>query len=229
MSQKLTILFDLDGTLINTAPDLMNAHNHVMKKFGYSTKSLNEIRNLVGKGASVLIGRSLWGSAKKEFAKITDEKIKKDMVREFIDYYSKNIAEESKPIKGVIEFLKWAKSENISMGVCTNKQEHLAVDLLKKLKIYHYFEYVSGGNTFQYCKPDPRHLINTLEIMNGDLKKAIMIGDSENDADAAKSAGIPMVLLEDGYTEKNIQQINKDYLIKDFTELKKIIQTYLSD
>ena len=129
----------------------------------------------------------------------------------------------------MIEFLKWAKSENISMGVCTNKQEHLAVDLLKKLKIYHYFEYVSGGNTFQYCKPDPRHLINTLEIMNGDLKKAIMIGDSENDADAAKSAGIPMVLLEDGYTEKNIQQIHKDYLIKDFTELKKIIQTYLSD
>ena len=70
MTQKLTILFDLDGTLVDTAPDLMTAHNHVMKKFGYSTRSLDDIRNLVGKGASVLIGRSIWGSAKKEFSKV---------------------------------------------------------------------------------------------------------------------------------------------------------------
>ena len=226
MSQKLTILFDLDGTLINTAPDLMNAHNHVMKKFGYSTKSLDEIRNLVGKGAAVLIGRSLWGSAKKEFAKITDQKIKKDMVNEFINYYSKNIAEESKPIKGVIEFLNWAKSEKISMGVCTNKQEHLAIDLLKKLKIYHFFEYVSGGNTFQYCKPDPRHLTSVIEILDGDVKKSLMIGDSETDANAAKDAGIPIILLEDGYTEKNTSEIYHNHLIKDFEGIEKIVLKY---
>ena len=89
MTQKLTILFDLDGTLVDTAPDLMTAHNHVMKKFGYSTRSVDEIRNLVGKGASVLIGRSIWGSAKKEFSKITDEKIKNEMVKEFISFYGK--------------------------------------------------------------------------------------------------------------------------------------------
>ena len=101
MSQKLTILFDLDGTLVNTAPDLMMAHNHVMEKFGYSTKNLDEIRNLVGKGAAVLIGRSIWGSAKKEFSKITDKKIKNEMVKEFINFYSKNIVVESKLINGV--------------------------------------------------------------------------------------------------------------------------------
>ena len=84
------------------------------------------------------------------------------------------------------------------MGVVTNKQEHLAVDLLKKIKIYDFFEYVAGRNTFEYCKPDPRHLTNTIEIMNGAINKSLMIGDSENDADAAKSAGIPMILLEDG-------------------------------
>ena len=229
MTQKLTILFDLDGTLVDTAPDLMAAHNHVMKKFGYSTRSVDEIRNLVGKGASVLIGRSIWGSAKKEFSKITDEKIKNEMVKEFINFYGKNIVNDSKLIKGVLEFLKWAKSKNISMGVCTNKQEHLAIDLLKKIEIYDYFEYVAGGNTFEYCKPDPRHLTSIIEIMNGDIKKSLMVGDSENDADAAKSAGIPMILVEDGYTDKKIEQIYHNHLIKDFIGIEKIVSKYIND
>ena len=229
MTQKLTILFDLDGTLVDTAPDLMAAHNHVMKKFGYSTRSVDEIRNLVGKGASVLIGRSIWGSAKKEFSRITDEKIKNEMVKEFINFYGKNIVKDSKLIKGVLEFLKWAKSKNISMGVCTNKQEHLAIDLLKKIEIYDYFEYVAGGNTFEYCKPDPRHLTSIIEIMNGDIKTSLMVGDSENDADAAKSAGIPMILVEDGYTDKKIEQIYHNHLIKDFIGIEKIVSKYIND
>ena len=229
MTQKLTILFDLDGTLVDTAPDLMTAHNHVMKKFGYSTRSVDEIRNLVGKGASVLIGRSIWGSAKKEFSKITDEKIKNEMVKEFISFYGKNIVKDSKLIKGVLEFLKWAKSKNISMGVCTNKQEHLAIDLLKKIEIYDYFEYVAGGNTFEYCKPDPRHLTSIIEIMNGDIKTSLMVGDSENDADAAKSAGIPMILVEDGYTDKKVEQIYHNHLIKDFIGIEKIVSKYIND
>ena len=229
MTQKLTILFDLDGTLVDTAPDLMTAHNHVMKKFGYSTRSVDEIRNLVGKGASVLIGRSIWGSAKKEFSRITDEKIKNEMVKEFINFYGKNIVKDSKLINGVLKFLKWAKSKNISMGVCTNKQEHLAIDLLKKIEIYDYFEYVAGGNTFEYCKPDPRHLTSIIEIMNGDIKKSLMVGDSENDADAAKSAGIPMILVEDGYTDKKIEQIYHNHLIKDFIGIEKIVSKYIND
>ena len=229
MTQKLTILFDLDGTLVDTAPDLMTAHNHVMRKFGYSTRSVDEIRNLVGKGASVLIGRSIWGSAKKEFSKITDDKIKNEMVKEFINFYGKNIVKDSKLIKGVLEFLKWAKSKNISMGVCTNKQEHLAIDLLKKIEIYDYFEYVAGGNTFEYCKPDPRHLTSIIEIMNGDIKTSLMVGDSENDADAAKSAGIPMILVEDGYTDKKVEQIYHNHLIKDFIGIEKIVSKYIND
>ena len=84
MTQKYTILFDLDGTLVDTAPDLMKAHNYVMKKYGYKSKSTEEIRNLVGKGASALIGRSLWGNAKEEFAKINNKKIKTEMVKDFI-------------------------------------------------------------------------------------------------------------------------------------------------
>ena len=229
MTQKLTILFDLDGTLADTAPDLMLAHNHVMEKFGYTSKNIDEIRNYVGKGAAVMIGRSLWESARTELSKITDEKIKNEMIKEFLDFYGKNIVVKSKLINGVYNFLKWAKSNNISMGVVTNKQEHLAVDFLKKIKIYDFFEYVAGRNTFEYCKPDPRHLTSSIEIMNGDIKKSIMIGDSENDADAAKSAGITMILLENGYTEKKTEQIYHDHLIKDFIGLEKLIHKYLND
>ncbi len=227
MTQKLTILFDLDGTLVDTAPDLMNAHNHVMRKFGYETKTTEDIRNLAGKGASVMIGRSIWGQAKREFSKILDDKIKSEMIKEFINFYAKNIAVESKLIKGVKEFLKWSRKNNISMGVCTNKQEHLAVDLLKEIKIYDYFEYVAGSNTFDYCKPDPRHLTNVIEIMQGNIKKSIMIGDSETDAEAARNAGMPFILLEDGYTEKKISEIHHDHLIKNFQGIEKIINKYL--
>ena len=228
MTQKLTILFDLDGTLVDTAPDLMNAHNHVMKKFGYETKSTDDIRKLVGQGAKSLIGRSVWGQAKKEFSQVDDKKIKKEMVTEFIDFYGKNIVKESKLINGVYDFLKWSKENQISMGVCTNKQEHLAVDLLKQIKIYDFFEYVAGSNTFDFCKPDPRHLTNVIEIMQGDIKKSIMIGDSESDGNAAKAAGIPFILLEDGYTEKNVNEISHDHLIRDFIGIEKIVHKYLN-
>ena len=227
MKQKFTILFDLDGTLVDTAPDLMRAHNHVMKKFGYPTKSTEEIRNLVGKGAGAMIGRSIWGQAKKEFGKVNDEKVKKEMVIEFVDFYGKNIINESTLINGVKEFLNLCKSQNISMAVCTNKQEHLSNDLLKKIGIYDYFEYVAGSDTFDYCKPDPRHLTSVVEILDGDIKKSIMIGDSETDANAAKAAEIPIILLEDGYTEKNKDEIYHNHLIKDFIGIEKIISEYL--
>ena len=122
MKQKLTILFDLDGTLIDTAPDLMNAHNYVMKKFGYESKSGKEIKALIGKGAGVMISRSLWNSAKIELKNIKEKETKEKMVKEFVNYYGKNILIESKLIKGVKEFLIWCKDKNISMGICTNKQ-----------------------------------------------------------------------------------------------------------
>ena len=227
MKQIYTILFDLDGTLVDTAPDLMMAHNHVMKKFGYQTKTTEEIRELVGQGAGALIGRSIWGQAKKEFGKVQDQKIKDNMTKEFIDFYGKNILHKSTLINGVKEFLVWCKNQKISMGVCTNKTEHLAVDLLKQIGIYDFFEYVAGHNTFDYCKPDPRHLTTIVEILDGDLEKTLMIGDSESDANAAKAAGIPVILLEDGYTEKKTTEIYHNHLIKDFIGIEKIVAKYL--
>ena len=220
MTQIYTILFDLDGTLVDTAPDLMAAHNHVMKKYGKSEKKLSDIKTLAGRGAWIMMQRSF----KEE---IKDEKIKKKMVKEFIDFYSKNINKESKPIKGIFEFLKWAKSKNISMGVVTNKKEFLAIDLLKKIDMYKYFEYVAGADTFEFNKPDPRHLTNVVEIIGGDVKKTIMVGDSEVDGMSAENAKIPFVLVKDGYTEKSTKEIKHDELIEDFKNFDKIIEKYL--
>ncbi len=111
MKQKFTVLFDLDGTLVDTAPDLMHAHNHVMKKFGFNTKSLNDLKSSIGKGAGSMIGRSIWSQAKKEISKVVDEKLKKEMTKEFISFYGENILNESTLINGAKEFLIWCKKK----------------------------------------------------------------------------------------------------------------------
>ncbi len=220
MTQIYTILFDLDGTLVDTAPDLMDAHNHVMRKFGHKEKKLSDIKSLAGRGAWVMMQRAFR-------QEINDEKLKKEMTKEFINFYSENIDRGSKPINGVMEFLSWAKSKNISLAVCTNKQERLAVDLLKKLKMYDYFEYVAGSDTFSFNKPDPRHLTNVVEIIQGDLKKTLMVGDSEVDGKSAENANIPFILVKDGYTEKTSEEIKHDELVKDFKNFDKVIAKYL--
>ena len=220
MTQKLTILFDLDGTLVDTAPDLMGAHNHVMKKFGYPQKSLDDIKHIAGRGAWIMMQRTFRDEIK-------DENLKKEMVKEFINYYAKNIDRGSKPIKGVVKFLEWAKSKQILMAVCTNKQERLAVDLLKKINLSQYFEYIAGCDTFDFNKPDPRHLTNVIDIIGGDINNSIMIGDSEVDSQSAYNAKIPFILVEEGYTEKNINEIPHKTLIKDFSNFEKIVEKYL--
>ena len=220
MSQIYTILFDLDGTIVDTAPDLMAAHNHVMKKFGHQQKKLSDIKSLAGRGAWVMMQKSF-----KE--KVQDEKLKKIMVSEFINFYGKNISNLSKPMEGIEDFLNWAKQKNISMAVCRNKQENLAVDLLKKLKMIDYFEFIAGSDTFEFNKPDPRHLTNVVEIIKGDIKKTIMVGDSEVDAQSAENAKVPFILVEDGYTEKNKDEIKHNESIKNFVNFERIIQQYL--
>ena len=115
------------------------------------------------------------------------------------------------------------------MAVCTNKQEHLSIDLLKKIKIYDFFDYVAGGNTFNHNKPDPKHLTDTVEIVGGNIKNTLMIGDSETDSNASKAADIPFILIKDGYTEKKTNEIYHDHLVKDFVGLEKIIAKYLND
>ncbi len=220
MKSIFTILFDLDGTIVNTAPDLMAAHNYVMRKYGHSEKKLEDIKSLAGRGAWVMMQKSF----KEE---IKDELIKKKMTKDFIDFYSKNIDRGSVPVNGAIDFFKWAKNKNISLAVCTNKQEKLATDLLQKLDMYSYFDFVAGSDTFSFNKPDPRHLTDVVEIIGGDLKKTIMVGDSEVDSMSAHNAKLPFILVKDGYTEKSEKEIKHDKLISDFIGFNRIIEKYL--
>jgi phosphoglycolate phosphatase len=200
-----------------------------MKKYGYEERDLSDIKKLAGRGSKVMLTKSMY-----EIAELSG-KIKKtsdnveEMTKDFINYYSKNILKDSTLKIGVLSFLNWCKKNSISMGVCTNKQEHLSIDLLKKIKIYDFFDYVAGGNTFEYNKPDPRHLTSTIEIIGGDSRKSIMIGDSETDSNSAKSANIPFILIKDGYTEKKTNEIYHDHLIKDYIGLEKIIEKYIND
>ena len=230
MSQKLTILFDLDGTLIDTAPDLMSAHNHVMKKFGYIERELEDIKKLAGRGSKAMIKKSIHEIAERTGKiKKTNENEAEEMTKEFINYYSQNICNKSKLRAGVLNFLIWCKKNSILMAICTNKQEHLSIDLLKKIKLYDFFDYIAGGNTFNYNKPDPRHLTSTIEIVGGNLKKSIMIGDSETDSKAAEDADVTFILIENGYTEKKPNQIHYNHLVKNFIGLDKIIKKYIND
>jgi phosphoglycolate phosphatase len=205
----------------------MLAHNHVMKKYGYGERNLSDIRKLAGRGSKVMLTRSMHELAEMSGKIKKSDDVIEEMTKEFIDYYSKNIVAGSTLKKGVLNFLIWCKKKSILMGVCTNKQEHLSIDLLKKIKIFDFFDYVAGGNTFSHNKPDPRHLIDAIEVMGGNIKKTLMIGDSETDSNAAKAANIPFVLIKDGYTEKKSNEIHYDHLVKDFVDLEKIIKKYL--
>ena len=197
------IVFDLDGTLVDSAPDLMDAHNYVMQKFGYHQKPLTNIRHLAGRGAANMILRSL-----KEDGKKFDQNIHEKMTEEFINYYRENISK---------------KSQKINFAICTNKMESLAKKLLKEINLIEFFDYIAGADTFEYRKPDPRHLTNILEILDVKKEDSIMVGDSETDAETARIAKVNFILVKGGYTEKDQNSIYHNHFINDFTEMNGIL------
>jgi len=221
------ILFDLDGTLVETAPDLMSAHNHVMEKYGFEKKPLSDIRYLAGRGAATMLMRSANSRNTKMENKI-NEKTHKEMTTEFIDFYSKNICKGSVINPGVIDYLKWCKDQKIHLAVCTNKMEHLTIKLLKEIKLYDYFDFIAGADTFNYRKPNPQHITSILEILNIPIENSIMIGDSETDAEASKAAKVKFILVKGGYTEKNYNQIFHDHLVDSFEEIKDLSKKILN-
>ena len=224
---KNSLVFDLDGTLVDTAPDLMSAHNHVMKKYGYEEKPLESIRHLAGRGAAAMLIKSIDAQGNLVKNNPIDQNTHQQMTNDFIAYYRKNISGHSTIRKNVISLLEWCKEKSIICAVCTNKREDLAIKLLKDIKLYKYFDFIAGADTFEYRKPDPRHLTNILDMLEIDKKNTIMLGDSETDANTAKAADIHFVLIKGGYTEKNLADIQHDHLIEDFEVVKDIASNYL--
>lgn len=217
MFQPSIVVFDLDGTLIDTAPDLWRATNHVLRTVGRAEIELNAVRHMVGHGGRALIREGL-----KATGGIDGHDIEM-LLPEFLNYYSDNIALASKPYDGTVELLGDLKSKGIKTAICTNKPESLAHKLMTELSIGHEFDALTGGDSLPFKKPDPRHIFETAKLA-GSTDSILMIGDSINDTQAAINLGIPSVAVSFGYTDIPVHELGADKVIDHYNELIDLIQ-----
>lgn len=189
MLEGATIVFDLDGTLVDTAPDLTNALNHALKLHGYGTVAPALVREAVGRGAPAMIYEALGIETG------TDA-----ILADFLIHYEANIAAESRPFPGAVALLERLADRGALLAVCTNKRARLANLLLETLKIDHHFAAIAGRDTFEMSKPHPGHLLGTIAASGGDPARAVMVGDSAVDIETAHGAQIPSILVAFGYS-----------------------------
>lgn len=211
----LTLVFDLDGTLVDTAPDLAAATNHVMASLELPAVDPETLRRYVGHGALRMIEAAL---GDKRAAAMPEEELYAHFNR-FLAYYEDNIAVFSRPFDGVIDAIKRFKANGARCAVCTNKSERLARRLLQELEIDGLFAAIAGRDTFPVYKPDPGHLLRTVAAAGGDASRAVMIGDSPVDFETARNAGVPVVLVSFGYTDTPAASLEPDALIDHYREL----------
>lgn len=213
------VIFDLDGTLVDSAPDLMLATNHVLSRLERRAITMDEVRSFVGHGARKLIARGCAATGEP-----IDEKTLDFYFAEFLRFYEKNIAVDSVAFPGVIKLLKRCAAGGLKMGVCTNKLEGLSVRLLQALGMEKYFGAIVGPDTVNIAKPDPAPYLETMKRLGVPAKDSIMIGDSETDILTARAVGVPVIGVTFGYTQKPVATYNPDYLVSHFDEIWDIIQ-----
>jgi phosphoglycolate phosphatase len=212
MIKDSTIVFDLDGTLVDTLPDLTKALNDVLVRRGYAPVSAETIRPSVAGGARVMIEAALYGtSAEPEL---------NQLLAEFIPCYEANIAVDSRPFPGAVEALERLASAGARLAVCTNKREHLTRKLLQALELNGYFCAIAGRDTLASCKPDPGHLTGVISLAGGDCSRAILVGDSDVDLRTAKAADIPVIMVAFGYGPTSFDSLVADAVIDHFSELE---------
>ena len=209
---KPIILFDLDGTLIDSAPDLVGTLNIILKRHGRTTLTISAVKKLVGNGARALLERGFkeTGAPAENLDALTVE---------FIETYVPNCAVLSRPFSGVIETLDTFANSGYRMAVCTNKPQAPSETILTKLGLMQYFEVVVGGDFFPMRKPDPQHLLGALQLMDAPENPAIMVGDSYNDVASARNAGIPVIVVTYGYTTTPAHELGGDILVDHFSEI----------
>ncbi len=208
------ILFDLDGTLIDTAPDLGAALNRVLAERELPPVSTELVRNSIGRGARVLIERGMVIGGQTPGSAELDA-----LVVRFLEHYRRDIAVHSKPYPGAMNAVTRLKEAGAKVAICTNKMEAMSLALLEELNILEEFEVVAGADTHPVRKPDPGHLTLTIEKLGCDPARAIMVGDSITDVEAARSASIPVVGVSFGYTETPMAELNPDILIDHLDDL----------
>lgn len=212
---QATIIFDLDGTLVDTAPDLTGALNAVLAKAGHRPVSEAETRRMVGRGARALIENALAATGAPPDADLVTR-----MLADYLEFYGDHLADHSAPFPNVAETLAALRDEGFRLAVCTNKPHALSRRLLRAVGLDRHFAAVLGGDSLPVRKPDPGHLIETVRQAGGQPERAVMVGDSVTDLAAARAADIPVVLVSFGYTETPAHMLGADALIDDFAALK---------
>jgi len=208
------LIFDLDGTLVETAPDILNALNAVLVEEGRRPADIGDLRHLVGHGARLMMGEAFARTGARPSPERTEA-----LIDRFVIHYRDHLADESLPYPGVHETLASFKRDGARMGVLTNKPEELAVPLLKALDLTQYFEAIHGAGRYSYVKPDPRVLHHVLDELGADKAHAVMIGDSATDVATAHAAGIPVIVLTYGYTPIPPRELGADAVIDAFSAL----------
>ena len=217
-----TIVFDLDGTLAETAPDIMATLNHLLVKEGLAALPLSAARSLVGAGARALLERGFKAAGRP----LSPEKLEA-LFQQFLAHYLDHIADLSFLYPGVASAMDVLENDGYRLAVCTNKPEPHSLALLDKLNVKSRFAFVAGRETFAFCKPDPRHLTETIRRAGGDGKPAILVGDSRTDVDTAKAAGIPVVGVTFGYTDVPMVELKPDRIIEHFDALPEAVRALL--
>ena len=213
-----TIIFDLDGTLVNTAPDLLLATNHVLVQNGYPAITMNEMRPIISYGAKAMIAKGF------EAAEINLPPDQHDkLFLEFVEYYTDNIAIDSHAFDGLEDFLKQCQSAGFRLGVCTNKREAMSIKLLSELGLADYFASVIGPDTIGVGKPDPAPFFETVKQVGGNIENSVMIGDSATDINTAINAGVKSVAVSFGYTDIPVAKLGADAIIDHYDELWGVI------
>lgn len=206
------IIFDLDGTLVDSAKDIMIANNKTLEKFGYKPISFKNVKHIIGQGIRVNIIRSL----KMQNVKINKKK-ENEMYNFFFLFYKKNLYVKSKIYVGLNSFLKNLKKRGYKLAVCSNKLEELTKIVLKKTKLIKYFDFVAGGDTFAHRKPHPSVLNNVIKKFKINKNNVLFIGDSEHDYHSALNSNIKFCLKTNGFTNKPISFFKKSYKLKSYT------------
>ena len=216
------LIFDLDGTLVDTAPDLMGATNHALSLIGRPPITMDQVRHMVGHGARSLIERGISATGESVDRATIDK-----MHTALLDYYSDHIADDSVIFDGLLDVLHKARDAKLKLGVCTNKVEHLSHKLLAELKMADFFGAVVGGDTLPIMKPDPAPYREVAQRLGVDVDRTIMFGDSETDIRTAQNAGVPVVAVTFGYTSQRVETYNPTHVISHYDQAWEIIAKYL--
>lgn len=216
--ENASLVFDLDGTLVDTAPDLIATLNHVLAQLNCAPTDEAHIRPFISFGARRMIVEGLLQAGRA----LRDSEIDGIFVN-FLDHYGENVAVKSAPYPNAVSVLEQVAELGARLGVCTNKREDLSRSLLTQLKLYDRFGAIVGRDTLEVCKPHPRHLTETIARIGGNRDKAVMIGDSPTDVATARAANIPVVAVSFGYSEVPAYDLGADVVIDDYADLLDVL------